>query len=126
MTRRRRRSNPARIMAAVALAVLAIAATITVLHVIGWVAITAAVGGTCWYIGHRTRPTRARTTPAANARSLAQLNRHLNERLDVMQAKLEAEMNRADRAEEAARAGRDDAEQLAATPMSGARRIGGQ
>jgi hypothetical protein len=44
--------------------------------------------------------------PAANARSLAQLNRHQRRQIDALQAKLEAEMDRADRAEESARQAR--------------------
>lgn len=122
MTRRRtRRRGQAGPVAAVALTAVAVAAAVIVLHVIGWVAITAAVGAGCWYAGRRSLPVaRARATrPAAsgrapaNARSLAQLNRHLNERLDATQAKLEAAMDRADRAQEAARAARDEAERLA-------------
>jgi hypothetical protein len=64
--------------------------------VIGLALIVAASTGAAYYAGLRSRPvTRARTTPAANARSLAQLNRHLNERLDATQVKLEAAMDRA-------------------------------
>jgi len=115
--RGRRRRRQAQAVTAVALIAVAVAAAVIVAHVIGWVAITAAVGAACWYTGHRARPaSRARTTPAANARSLAQLNRHLNTRLDATQAKLEAAMDRADRAEEAARAARDDADHLADAP----------
>jgi hypothetical protein len=112
MTRRRRRSQT-RTIAAIGLTALAVAAAVIVAHVIGWVAITAAVGAACWYIGHRQATPRP-GTPAANARSLAQRNRHLNEKLDSTQAKLSAAMDRADRAEEAAWAARDAAEQLAA------------
>lgn len=52
----------------------------------------------------------------ANARSLAQLNRHLNERLDALQTKLEAEMDRATRAEESARAAWDAADERSLIP----------
>jgi hypothetical protein len=111
--RRRSRRRQGQAVAAVALTALAVAAAVTMLHVIGWVAATAAVGAACWYAGRRSFPriprTRTRTRAPANARSLAQLNRHLNERLDIMQAKLEVEMARADRAEESARAARDTA-----------------
>lgn len=55
---------------------------------------------------------RAAARGPANARSLAQLNRHLNGRLDALEVKLEAEMNRADRAEESARAAWDAADEL--------------
>jgi hypothetical protein len=132
MTRRRRRHpGPARLAIATTLAFMTLVTAVTVLHVIGWIAATVAIGAVCWYAGRRSFPriprTRTRTPAPANARSLAQLNRHLNERLDAMQVKLEAEMNRADRAEESARAAWDaTADQLAAQPMSGARRIGGQ
>jgi hypothetical protein len=65
MTRRRRRGDGQAVTAA-ALTVVAIAAATTVLHLIGWVAATAAVGAVCWYIGHRSRPvSRVRTRRTA-------------------------------------------------------------
>lgn len=45
---------------------------------------------------------RLSTGPSPKARSLAQHNRHLHKQLDATRAKLEAEMARNDRAEEAA------------------------
>ncbi len=105
MTRRRRRSRQSWHPAVLLVALIAVLAVVhAMIGVIGLVLIVAASTGAAYYAGLRSRPvTRARTTPAANARSLAQLNRHLNERLDATQVKLEAAMDRADRAEEAAR-----------------------
>jgi hypothetical protein len=107
VTRRRgRKHHP---LAILALALIAAMFGLVVLHVLAWLAVTAVVGVGAYHLGQRSRPVAKVTTPrstpaspAGNARSLAQLNRHLNDKLDATQAKLEAEMARAD----AARPGR--------------------
>lgn len=134
MTRRHARRHP--IAAAVVVLVGLVAVVSIAAHLAGLV-ILAAVGAGGYALG------RWHTRPPANARSLAQLNRHLNARLDATQAKLEAEIDRADRAEESARQARDTAAEcpwqhwhaepsdvggkraaLLAQPLSGARPLG--
>lgn len=108
--RRRAYRHPALAAAVAVIAVLVLGAVVR--EAFGLV-ILAAVAAVAFYAGRRSRRPRrasARVTAPANARSLAQLNRHLNEQLDTLQAKLEAEMSRADRAEESARAARDAAD----------------
>lgn len=119
MTRRQlgRHARRHPLLAAIAV-LLVLMVTYRLLHAVLGLAVVAAVGAAAYYAGRRSRPVvRVSAAPPASARSLAQLNRHLSTRCDALQAKLEAETDRAGRAEESARAARDAAaEHLAATP----------
>jgi hypothetical protein len=154
--RSRRRNHQARIVTAIALTAVAVAAATTVAHVIGWVAATAAVGAVCWYAGRRTRPvTRAKATTRPRPRGAdpdpppewyRRRNAHLENELehtrmkarqlaaDLADAKASAtaawdaaaDRPPARRAATGTAPGVVDVDQLANQPMSGARRIGRQ
>lgn len=147
MTRRRRRRSVAPPVTAIAVTAVAVAAATTVLHLIGWVAATAAVGAVCWYTGRRralpatrARTTRARTTRPAARRAPAappddgqvrQLRADLAQLRDALadaKASATAAWDAAAARPPARRVTSDtaplDAEHLADTPMSGVRRTG--